>query len=141
MPIVLFRQLEHCLCFRVIEESGVRITPAALGAKSLQGLELPFELVLLPLIIGVQESDPLASRFLDSPVPRRTRTLIGLGVVADAIAKGLTQDLSCAIRRPVIDDDNFDVGEGLVHNAFNRALDLACPVIGRDYYRYFVFHA
>src|ERR1019366_10629205 len=112
----------------------------ALRTKSLQGLKLPLDLVLLPEIVGVEESDPLPPRLRDSLVPCRTDALIRLGVVADPIAKTLPKDLPRAIRRSVVHHDDFEVGKCLGQNAFDGLPDLGCAVIGGDNDGYLGIH-
>ena len=109
----------------MIEDSNVRVAPAALGAKPLQGLELPLEFVLFPKIIGIQKSDPLPPRFGDPPVPCHTGALIRLGVVTDSITKGLSKDFARVIRRSVIDHNDFEIGDGLGQDTFDAFADLA----------------
>src|SRR5208282_2743810 len=98
MLVALLCQLEHCAGFWVVKEPDVCVTRTALGPKSLQGFELPLELVLRPAIVRVQESDPLSPRFGDSLVPCRAHTLVGLEVIADSIAINLLEDLPGVVR-------------------------------------------
>src|ERR1035438_1300723 len=140
MPIAVFCHLEEGPCFRMVEYSNVRIAPAALGAKPLQGLELPLELVLFPEIIRVQKSDPFSPRFRDSLVPGHTGALIGLGVVADSITESLPKDLPRVIGRSVIHHNDFEVGDRLGKDAFDAFPHGGCPVIRRNNDGYLEIH-
>src|SRR5437660_2018953 len=100
-----------------------------------QKLYLLVEVVRQPNIISIEKSDELATRGPEPCVTRCARAAILLLDVVDALAVWRYRALeSFRVRRAVIDDDDFIVGESLREDRIKRCADVRRDVVCGDNY-------
>src|SRR5205807_7616331 len=100
-----------------------------------QKLYLLVKVVRQPNIISIEKSDELATRGPEPCVTRCARAAILLLDVVDALAVRRYRALeSFRVRRAIIDDDDFIVGESLREDRTERCADVRRAGIGRNDY-------
>src|SRR5205807_7935929 len=98
-----------------------------------QKLYLLVKVVRQPNIISIEKSDELATRGPEPCVTRCARAAILLLDVVDALAVWRYRALeSFRVRRAVIDDDDFIVGESLREDRPQRFADESGGVVCRN---------
>jgi hypothetical protein len=83
------------------------------------------------IVVCIEVLHPLTARQRKQPVSGDVAALIGAGFPAHMICKPL-DDGEAAIRRPVVDDDDFDVAPRLRERALDRVADPALGVETRN---------
>ena len=89
------------------------------------------QLVRLPEVISIQESQEVAARESDACVARTSNALVLLADKAYTVGKG-GSPVAGAIQGAVIDYDGFIVLECLVEDALDRRRDVSLMIVGGD---------
>ncbi len=91
----------------------------------------------MPKVIGIEKSDVSPLRRLNARITGNRHATIGLMYNRQPRVSGLEtfQYLARCVGRSVIDDDDFEITEGLIKNALKCGLDRRRRIIGRDNYR------
>ena len=101
------------------------------GTRILERRQLLFKLIVMPDVIAVLESDIVAPGMCDAVIPCSTGARIFLAYINNpAIAKA-PYNLGSIVRRPVIDNDEFNILVSLAKDAFDGPRQDMRPVIGR----------
>lgn len=93
-------------------------------------LQLGGELAGQPDVVGIEEGQQIGSRIGDGEVARGGRAAMVVAQYADACIEG-GGDLRGAIRRAVINHDDFEVVDTLGKDAGERFFDVGRAVVGR----------
>lgn len=101
-----------------------------------EDLQLALEFRREPQIIAVEERHELAARLLDSAVPCRRHSRAVLPDIPYPVPD-LPEAIGGVIRRPVVDDDDFQVAEGLSEDALHGGNDRGRLVVRGDHHRDF----
>lgn len=92
---------------------------------------LPFKLLRQQKVIGIQVLQPFAFCELEESISRRAATPVGACLPPNSTIE-FPDDLQAAIRRAIIDDDNFFLRPGLRKRAFDRLRDPLLRIKARD---------
>ncbi len=97
---------------------------------ALEGGELQLQLARPPLVVRVQERDPLAGRGADAAIAGRAHSPVLLAQVADG-REGRAHQLRGAVARAVVHDQDLLRRPGLSEDRAQRPGQQVCPVEGR----------
>src|SRR5581483_2478099 len=109
-----------------------RVHPGAHEAHArfgVEDLDLPCEPRRQAGIVSVEACDVLAARLAESPVEGRDLSEVALVAKdADALVSEPLDDRYRPVGARVVDEEQLEVGEGLVENALNRFADVRLAV-------------
>jgi hypothetical protein len=94
-------------------------------------LNLPLQLAWTKIIICIQVLQPLPAREFQETVTRRIASMVRTRLPMDAIAK-LPDNIQTAIRRTIVNHDDFLIGPRLRQGAFDRLGDPSLGVVAGD---------
>ena len=92
---------------------------------------MPRQIIRAPFIVGIEKSQPFSRRRVDAAVSSRAHAGVILSDVNDPVFVRLQRLLS-RVRRTVVDDNQFEVGECLGEHTFDRPANKTRPVESRD---------
>ena len=92
---------------------------------------MPFDFRRQEIIISIEKREPIAAAQLNKPIAREVATAIGTEFGSNAIAE-TTNYILTAIRRPVIDYNDFFVQIRLIDGTLDALADPLPSVVARN---------